>query len=135
MITVEITTYDTGTKCVAVLDPTHTDQGIILTERMGDFYTVVSGEVHEDETVLDPCCEQLGERGCGLELVFKDYAEPSSTRPFTEYSLRNVLIETGNQVMLNSVDGGRSVAHCARCLLDEGLYQVDTDGNVTRIED
>jgi len=135
MITVEITTYDTGAKCVAVLDPTHKDQGFILTEQIGEFYEVVAGEVHDGETVLDPCCEQLGERGCGLELVFRDYAEPSLTRPFTEYSLRNVLTETGNPVMLESPHGGRAIAHCAKCLLDEGLYQVDTDGNVTMIED
>ena len=51
------------------------------------------------------------------------------------YALLMLLIQTGNVVYLASVDGGRSVGHCARCLLDEGIYTVDTAGTVTKVED
>ena len=75
MIKIEVTTYDTGAKCIAMLDPV------------------------------------------------------------TDYPLKGVLVEPGNVVFLKGVDGGSSVGQCARCLLDEGLYTVDTDGTVTKVED
>ena len=71
MIKIEVTTYDTGAKCIAMLDPV------------------------------------------------------------TDYPLKGVLVEPGNVVFLKGVDGGSSVGH----LLDEGLYTVDTDGTVTKVED
>lgn len=135
MIKIEVTTYDTGAKCIAMLDPVYKDQGIILTECVGDgeFYHVTEGTVAEGETVEDPCCEQLVE--LYNDLYFRDYSEKSSDRPYTDYPLKGVLVETGNVVFLKSVDGGSSVGHCARCLLDEGLYTVDTDGTVTKVDD
>lgn len=126
MATIEITTYDTGKKCITVLDKRYCTDGLILTEEIGDFYFVDDGEVAENETVLDPCCDAFVMLD-GVP-VFRDYEYG------TDYPLNNVVRMTGNRVHLTTVDAGENVGQCAECLLDEGIYELDTDGTLTPVD-
>lgn len=126
MITIEITTYDTGKKCIAVLDRKYYTHGLILTEEIGDFYSVDIGEVAENETVLDPCCDVFLLLN-GIP-VFRDYEVN------TDYPLSKVLRLTGNRVHMTTVESGENIGECAECLLDEGIYELDTDGTLTPVD-
>ena len=123
MIKIEVTTYDTGAKCIAILDHVYKDLGIILTECVGDgeFYHVTQGTVAEGETVEDPCCEQLVE--LHNDLYFRDYSEKSSDRPYTDYPLKGVLEMNG------LTDDGKWI------LLAQGDPTCDNDYNVYASEE
>jgi hypothetical protein len=126
-----VTEYDNGRKCVAV--GVTEESAYIVTEDIGAgaFYELPDGMVSEDDTVLSP---DIPFKLLNGELY--DYGEGCGDK---DIPLRDVLQLSNFAVTLTHTDKDgdsfTAVGMLAKCPLETGVYVINDDGHVVRIDE